>query len=644
MKLIKKKHKRAAFFAALLSFILLLFLPVLAKTDVGQGSVRASAAGDYIAVHRYDVTMTVCENREILVNEKIDVEFLTSGLTMFYRSFPLEGDQFYNITAKCDGNPDFSYYVKDNPDVEDFLDVNCVGGAQKGKRWTYEIDYTMMISADDVKNGMILDVVGTGWPVPLKNVTVTVNFPSELHSYKVYSGGYGGNAAFDGTIEQSSDGKALVLKTDLLSRVYNSSFGEYMAEGITLRFTLGEGVLQSYTTTRMFTENMWWLIVVAIVGVALTVVAVAFMRTHRELVTVVNIKAPDSMDPMVMGRRLDGVTDTEDVTSMIYYFAEKGYLQIDLSDEDDPVLIKNRDIPTDLPAHQRTLFNGLFSGKTLGTRVPISSLANKYYVAIDKASVQVKGAEIKHYENKSGLGLFLGGLIALALVTLVPLFLSLAKVGGGYCYFLGLISFFPIGVIIFLDTVRQGYRYKWTSGKRTLFFCLQLIIAALWALVYVLALAQHFMTEFELLVTVLGGIACTFIAPRALSRTEKYNESLGQILGFKDFIVHTEEDKIKIMLAEDPQLYYHILPYAQVLGVTDEWTDKFKAITLEPPVWYVGGRMTVFDYMLLNRCMRRATASMISRPRNSGTGRSGGGGSFGGFSGGGHGGGGGGAR
>ena len=114
-----------------------------------------------------------------------------------------------------------------------------------------------------------------------------------------------------------------------------------------------------------------------------------------------------------------------------------------------------------------------------------------------------------------------------------------------------------------------------------------------------------------------------------------------------DFIVVTEEDKIKVMLEENPELYYKVLPYAQVLGVTDEWENKFKNILIEPHTLCTGSEVTLFDYLVLDRCMRRAMVIAMTRPQPEGgsrTGRSGGGGSFGGFGGGGFGGGGGGAR
>ena len=162
-------------------------------------------------------------------------------------------------------------------------------------------------------------------------------------------------------------------------------------------------------------------------------------------------------------------------------------------------------------------------------------------------------------------------------------------------------------------------------------------------LAYLFIFNVHVISRLEQILVCLVAFVLCGIAVRILSFTERHAEVMGDILGFKDFIVYTEEDKIKIMLEEKPELYYDILPYAQVLGVTDEWEDKFQSITLVKPSWAVG-EFSVFDYFILRSVMRSATISMLSRPQNhaGGTyiGRSGGGGGFGGFSGGGSGGGG----
>ena len=119
---------------------------------------------------------------------------------------------------------------------------------------------------------------------------------------------------------------------------------------------------------------------------------------------------------------------------------------------------------------------------------------------------------------------------------------------------------------------------------------------------------------------------------------------LGHILGFRNFILYTEKDKIAVMLEENPELYYHILPYAQVLGVTDEWTDKFDGLDVGSPEYVACGANIAFNAVLWHSFYRSLNSSMssamVSRPSSSGGGRMSGG-FGGGFGGGGFGGGGG---
>ena len=122
-----------------------------------MNTVIASASGDLIEIERYDVKMKVFEDRQIAVTENITVEFLGYGLTMFYRSLPTDGARYKDITASCEGNDGFSYYVASNPDVDGYIDINCVGNADRGNKWTYTLTYIMEQGADTKENGMILD-------------------------------------------------------------------------------------------------------------------------------------------------------------------------------------------------------------------------------------------------------------------------------------------------------------------------------------------------------------------------------------------------------------------------------------------------------------------------------------------------------
>ena len=219
------------------------------------------------------------------------------------------------------------------------------------------------------------------------------------------------------------------------------------------------------------------------------------------------------------------------------------------------------------------------------------------------------------------------------------------SLGGSYICADGVVYGFAVAVVYLLSFVGWNYQFKWKAAKRRALSVLTILVTLIVSVIYVAAIAEHLLTGAEKFVLALNAAICLWLGATNYTRCDEYNERLGQILGFKNFIVYTEQDKIEFMLKENPELFYDVLPYAQVLGVTNEWTGKFEEILLTPPSWYASsGGMSVFDFYILNRCMRVSMVKMMSRPSGNSVGRSGGGGGFGGFSGGGHGGGGFGAR
>ena len=123
-------------------------------------------------------------------------------------------------------------------------------------------------------------------------------------------------------------------------------------------------------------------------------------------------------------------------------------------------------------------------------------------------------------------------------------------------------------------------------------------------------------------------------------RTKAGNQVYGQILGFKEFIKKAELDRLKMLIEENPSYYYDIMPYAYVLGLSDQWIENFETMHMPEPDWY-SGRDPFGDAVFYS--MVRSANACATAPETSGGGSSGGGFSGGGFSGGGSGGGGGGA-
>jgi uncharacterized membrane protein len=123
------------------------------------------------------------------------------------------------------------------------------------------------------------------------------------------------------------------------------------------------------------------------------------------------------------------------------------------------------------------------------------------------------------------------------------------------------------------------------------------------------------------------------------AKTRKGTDVYGKVLGFEEFLMRTEKDKIQYEERQD--IFEKMLPYAICLGISSKWAMIFADLYKQPPSWFDsdlrdGFTMQGFIYGL-NRSMDSMNYSLSSMPRTvSSTGGFGGGGfSGGGFGGGG---------
>ncbi|MGH9462491.1 MAG: DUF2207 family protein, partial [Vicinamibacteria bacterium] len=151
---------------------------------------------------------------------------------------------------------------------------------------------------------------------------------------------------------------------------------------------------------------------------------------------------------------------------------------------------------------------------------------------------------------------------------------------------------------------------------------------------------------------VLTLIIIRFFAKAMPSKTPKGARLARYCLGFKEFVERVEQDRIERMATSDPRLFERVLPYAVVLGVADEWAERFEGLLTQPPNWYDSPSTSAGSFYPramvsdLGHSMHAMGSTFTSRPSGSGRGRPHRGGSGfggGGFSGGGSGGGGGGS-
>lgn len=628
MKNIKKTRNYIAFIVLALLALLPLFLPtVRAAADFDTDDYYNYNSNPYsFTITDFDVTYDIAADRTMQVTEEVTIHFTGRESTGIMRDIPVNaGDRVTNIRVYNGDGSDAVYDVY--MEYEDFITVDIGDYSNKtGKTFTYVIEYGYAITQPRDKNAIYLNAVGFGSEATIENADITLKLPDGLVNAVYYVG--------------NSSTPVPIAPVNGVITLNQTNLDAY--RGVTFDLIFGDGVL---STRFDYTPLIVFLVACAVVAVI--VVLKFFVFNKGKLTPVVNFTAPDDMDPLEMGKLIDNKVDPEDVTSLIYYWANKGYLAINMDDEDDPMLIRIRTkLPQGAPDYQIRMYDKLFAR---GDEVKISSLSGNFYSTVDTVTRQVNARHTQLYDKKSVAVSAIFAVIGALITGLTAIILPMKNISLQFFSLSPLLVILPT-VIVWAGTSAIFYQSeKLKKSTRILLYAAVGVGSVLLSLLGSFLISDVKMEFAAKMVAQLSGYAIAMLSVTLINRTEQYTAQLNQIVGFRNFILYTEKDKLEAMLEEDPQLYYGILPYAQVLGVSDIWEKKFEGLTVAPPQWMNGGMNAYVNFVVINSVIHNTTMLMTnnfrSRPAPSGAsggghGGFGGGGSFGGHGGGGHGGGG----
>ncbi len=582
----------------------------------------------------YNVTYDISSNRSIAVSEKLVINYTGTANTGFIKYIPVNGGELvrnvaaYEIVSDSKVDVDYTVYSETVDEVS-FICVDIGDTSNKAKTThTYLVNYDYNLTkAQEGKNTLYLNVIGTDRSPSniIKSANITLLLPNGYLSGKCFQGALLSETEKTYSASTINGRTAITYATSL---DYN--------EGVTFKLEFENGALSTY-----FDFTPLWFSLAAVLLLVIMIVVRLLLFNKNTLTPVVNFEAPDNMDPLLMGKLIDNKVNSEDITSMIFYWADKGYLKINLDEEDDPTLIRIvQNLPESCPDYEKLMFNRLFAGRDT---VKPSQLRNNFYNTVTAVTTSVNNRAKGLYDSKSiGVSIIfavLGGL----LLGVAPLIMGVFTIHSSFLYYYSFLALLPALIIYGVSETAMYYRFKISKNKKILFAVGIVAICAVFTLLYIFIVPSYLMGWLpKLLLCVISCIEIAF-SVTIISRTKTYNDQLNQILGFRNFILLAEKDRLEALIGDDPQFYYHILPYAQVLNVSDKWEEKFKDLTVAPPDWLVSGADTAIRFYTVNLLIRNSMvkigSSMVSRPASSGgSGR--GGFSGGGNVGGGHGGGG----
>ena len=365
------------------------------------------------------------------------------------------------------------------------------------------------------------------------------------------------------------------------------------------------------------------------------------------VIETVEFTAPEGLSSAEIGYVYRGLTNSKDVVSLIVYWASKGFIRIHELQNEEVALEKIQDLPAEWNVEEIRLFKKVFESgdyvemKSLNTKIGETVL--HLQAAIPRRFTQNPALRI--YDRKSSMM----KLLSIFIIPLIPAMMGYSVVLLKTAYKTDALVAFSVGYGIFLIISIAGssllaFDRVYKKSQRITYALIVVTITVLVGFGLAITFGAKDHKAFVLSTLLVFSVALFFVANTS-RRTQKGADWVGQVRGLKRFIEVAEKDRLIALVKETPYIFYDILPYAYVLGVTDIWINKFESIAIQAPDWYVSSNPNLTTYWMmrsLSRSMNGVSTSLTSIPvatSGKGGGSFGGGGGGGGFSGGGFGGG-----
>ena len=389
-----------------------------------------------------------------------------------------------------------------------------------------------------------------------------------------------------------------------------------------------------------------------------------------EVLETIDFYPPKGFNSAEVGSLYYGAAEASDyssisprnILSLLIYLANKGYLSIEEREEQEKFkkvksfrIKKIREYDGD-NEYEKLFFNGLFENKNSvlnfymekarkirieakahGEKISskeairIAKLSNDksnisismsilfildYTLDLIRRKLNVKKDKSNIFESssiKKGKWLSMMIIAISVLITVKPLLKS--DESGVLAI---IIPFQVIGFTILINSLIGGMINLKLNSNTLKFFYIETAIAVLVPLIIQFPMLLQNIMYLIMYIIGLICIAILLIFAKIMPKKTPYgNEILGKIRGFKKFLETVEKPQLESLVAQNPDYFYDILPYAYALGVFDLWINKFENISLRAPNWYDSTvPFNIHSFReFITKAMDSATSSILIGPK-----------------------------
>ena len=522
----------------------------------------------------FDSNIKVNENRTLDINEKYKLYFIedtkkvtrkiNKSLTIIRpdKSKLLINTKISNIKSKT------SFTSNEKSDSSNVV-LKVDGGQDETDN--YELGYKYNLGKDYIKNKdeLYYDIV-SNLDAPISNLTFTITFPSKVDKKEI-------KFLVDDTYNLTKDDVTYEVNGNVVTGTYNKLLKSKQKFSVYVQ--LPEGYFKGASDN--FNYLVYLILIIPIVGAIISAMFWIKYGKGKKLKIKRTSEIPDNFDPAEIGYLHKGMTDEKDLTTLVLYLANKGYLQIlenddgyKLGKENSFKFIKLKDYDKNNAA-QELIFEELFRDREETNLKDIEY----HFADTFKEAKSLLDSEDNHKK------IFLKNLNIVKLIMFIFIILSILVVNYNSVYLFTSMAWLIIpmtflifvGIYIFFISNSSGI-VKFSLGGSILGFSLYVGIYPL------------FVQSTLLTIYIIGVVLITFmcIIYKTLSERTKFGvEKLSETYGFKYYLETVSKQELEQKISENSNYYFDMIPYAYVLSSLDIWFKKGRNLITSPPSWYL---------------------------------------------------------
>ncbi|MDY6063173.1 MAG: DUF2207 domain-containing protein [Erysipelotrichaceae bacterium] len=393
------------------------------------------------------------------------------------------------------------------------------------------------------------------------NFTFKITFPKAIDESKI-------KFYF---MDNNDDGITYTYKDNVIEGSYHKTITA--GNSATIFVNLGKGYF-NFPNYHQFTN---YFTIFYIAFMILMIIRFLFKGRDGKIIQSVELKAPDNLNSAECAYVLNGHNTQAGMISLVFELIKKKHLKI--KEEDNELFYAVTTSDETLNASEQKIYSGL-SGNEFDVYRSFDDIEdlkfyNSYCAAQKKVANKFTGFR-KLFNSTANVKL---GIFVIINILIITSWLTLTN----YLFYGEVIALVIIAIACGLAGIILALFAIIMKTKKKYILMMVVYIAISGVLILLSYLLQSYYISFEELrsIIIIFAITMLFIGI-SYRHSDYYINIIGKIYGLREFIKVTEEDRLRELVKEYPNLFYDILPYAYAFGLTKVWAKHFENLTINP--------------------------------------------------------------